>query len=123
MGAESERISHPKNQKQDALPLSIGKCLTAGQWILRTGAPWRDLPQEYGSWKTVSSRFYRLLLRTTLRERQKAGIWQQIWSGLQQQADAAGCLDWEVHFGESTVVRAHQHAAGSKRGSKTLAKR
>jgi len=28
-------------------------------WILRTGAPWRDLPERYGSWKTVSSRFYR----------------------------------------------------------------
>ena len=86
-------------------------------------APWRDLPQEYGSWKTMSSRFCRLLLRTTLRERRKAGIWQQIWSGLQQQADATGCLDWEVHFGDSTVVQAHQHAAGSKRGRKTLAKR
>ncbi len=79
-------------------------------WILRTGAPWRDLPKKYGSWKTVSSRFYRW---------QKAGRWQQIWSGLQQQADAAGQIDWEVHMGDSTVVRAHQHAAGAKGGNKT----
>jgi len=76
-------------------------------WILRTGAPWRDLPNCYGVHSTVSSRFYRW---------RKAGIWEQILAGLQQIADAEGRIDWEVHMGDTTVVRAHQHAAGAKGG-------
>ena len=76
-------------------------------WIQRTGAPWDDLPERYGSRGTVSSRFYRW--RTQ-------GVWQQILERLQQQADGAEQIDWEVHFIDSTVVRAHQHAAGAKRG-------
>jgi transposase len=76
-------------------------------WILRTGSPWRSLPERYGSWKTISSRFYRW---------QKAGIWDRILAALQRQADAEGRLDWNLHFVDSTVVRAHQHAAGAKKG-------
>jgi len=77
-------------------------------WILRTGAPWRDLPERYGSWKTVSNRFYRW---------QKRGIWSRILEGLQSRSDAAGNVEWEVHFVDSTTVRAHQHAAGAKGGT------
>jgi transposase len=77
---------------------------------LRTGSPWRALPERYGSWKTVSSRFYRW---------QQAGIWDRILSALQRQADAEGRLDWSLHFVDSTVVRAHQHAAGAKGGLQT----
>lgn len=77
-------------------------------WILRTGAPWRDLPERYGTRGTVSSRFYRW--RT-------AGIWDRIFADLQAQADADGTLDWTLHFVDSTIVRAHQHAAGAKRGT------
>jgi transposase len=76
-------------------------------WILRTGSPWRCLPERYGSWKTVSSRFYRW---------QKSGVWNLVLSLVQQQADAEGRLDWSLHFVDSTVVRAHQHAAGAKGG-------
>jgi transposase len=78
-------------------------------WILRTGCPWRALPERYGSWKTVSSRFYRW---------QKAGVWDRVLSALQWQADAEGRLDWSLHFVDSTVVRAHQHAAGAKGGTR-----
>ncbi len=77
-------------------------------WIWRTGSPWRSLPERYGSWKTVSSRFYRW---------EKAGVWNRILSALQQKADAKGRLDWSLHFVDSTVVRAHQHAAGAKGGT------
>ena len=77
-------------------------------WIKRTGAPWDDLPPRYGKRGTVSSRFYRW---------QQQGIWQGILERLQQQADQQGRIDWEVHFVDSTVVRAHQHAAGAKRGA------
>ncbi len=77
-------------------------------WVLRTGSPWRSIPTRFGSWKTVSSRFYRW---------QKAGIWDRVLSELQRRADADGRLDWSLHFVDSTVVRAHQHAAGAKRGA------
>ena len=78
-------------------------------WVLRTGCPWRCLPARYGSWKTVSSRFYRW---------QKAGVWDRVLAGLQRQADMEGRLDWTLHLVDSTVVRAHQHAAGAKGGTR-----
>ena len=73
-------------------------------WILRTGAPWRDLPERYGPWSTVASRFYRW---------RKAGLWTRLLATLQQHADGAGDLDWEMHYVDGTIVRAHQHAAGA----------
>lgn len=76
-------------------------------WILKTGAPWRDLPERYGPWRTVASRFYRW---------QKAGLWDKLLAALQAQENAQGQVDWTVHFVDSTVVRAHQHAAGAKGG-------
>jgi transposase len=78
-------------------------------WVLRTGSPWRCLPERYGSWKTVSSRFYRW---------QRAGVWDRVLAALQRRADAEGRLDWTLHFVDSTVVRAHQHAAGAKGGTR-----
>jgi transposase len=53
-------------------------------WILRTGSPWRSLPERYGSWKTVSSRYYRW---------QRAGVRDRILAALQRQADAEGRLE------------------------------
>jgi len=75
--------------------------------VLRTGAPWRDLPERFGSWKTVSSRFYRW---------RQGGMWDRVLAGLQRRADAGGHLDWTLHFVDSTVVRAHRHAAAAKMG-------
>ena len=77
-------------------------------WLNRTGAPWRDLPERYGCWSTVASRFYRWRRR---------GIWQQILAALQQQADVAQELNWNVHYVDGSVVRAHQHAAGAKKSN------
>ncbi len=78
-------------------------------WRLRTGAPWRDLPERYGKWQTVYSRFRRW---------QQAGVWDRVLAALQADADARGDLDWEVHFVDGTTVRAHQHAAGApKKGA------
>jgi transposase len=76
-----------------------------------TGAPWRDLPERYGSWKTVYSRFRRW---------SEQGIWDQVFNALITEAQRRGDLDWELHHIDSTIVRAHQHAAGArKRGIKT----
>ena len=76
---------------------------------LRTGVPWRDLPREHGSWHTVSSRFYRWC---------QQGVWERVLAGLQAQADARGELDWLIHFIDSSIIRAHQHAAGAKGGAR-----
>jgi transposase len=78
-------------------------------WKLATGAPWRDLPERYGSWQTVYTRFRRWTV---------AGVWERIFAAVQRQADAAGQLDWTVHFVDGTVIRAHQHAAGAKGGTR-----
>jgi transposase len=77
-------------------------------WIDRTGATWRDLPERYGPWQTVASRFYRW---------RKLGIWQRLLQTLQRQADERGELDWDKHYVDSTIVRPHQHTAGAKGGT------
>ncbi len=100
------------------LPVSNGRCgrwrdhrqvINGILWKLRTGAPWRDLPERYGPWPTVYTRFRRWTL---------AGVWERIFAAVQRQADAAGQLDWTVHFVDGTVVRAHQHAAGARGGTR-----
>ena len=75
-------------------------------WVLRTGAPWRDLPERYGKWTTAYSRFQRW---------RKAGVWDRILKDVQALMDQDGNVDWEIHFVDSTIVRAHQHAAGAKK--------
>lgn len=75
-------------------------------WKLRTGAPWRDLPERYGPWRTVASRYYRWV---------HAGVWERVLAAVQEQGDRRGALDWELHHVDSTSIRAHQHAAGARR--------
>ncbi|ELP68483.1 transposase, IS4 family [Streptomyces turgidiscabies Car8] len=75
------------------------------RWRVRTGVPWRDLPVEYGHWQTVYGLFRRW---------QREGVWAGILTALQARADAAGLIVWEVNV-DSTVCRAHQHAAGARR--------
>src|SRR6476646_12206608 len=79
-------------------------------WRLRTGAPWRDLPERYGPWQTAYSRF---------RRGQQAGVWTRVLAALQANGDARGDLDGSLHFVDGTTVRAHQHAAGAKKGAAT----
>lgn len=68
-------------------------------WLMRTGVPWADLPERFGKPNTVSTRFRRLA---------KKGVWERIFQALQ-----APELEWVML--DSTVVRAHQHAAGQKK--------
>ena len=81
-------------------------------WLLRTGAPWREVPERDGPWRTVASRFYRW---------RQGGIWQSLFEAVQQQADTAGQMDWAIHYVDGTIVRAHQHAAGSPKGAEAEA--
>jgi transposase len=75
-------------------------------WVLRTGAPWRDLPERYGKWSTVYSRFRRWKID---------GVWERILAHLQSLGDEQGTVDWDIHFVDGSIVRAHQHAAGQKK--------
>ena len=74
-------------------------------WRLRTGAPWRDIPERYGPWQTCYDRFVRW---------RRVGLWDRLLTHFQAQADAKAELVWEVSV-DSTVTRAHQHAAGARR--------
>lgn len=76
--------------------------LNAVLWIAKTGAPWRDLPERFGSWNSVFQRFNRWA---------KRGVWARLW-------DAWKDPDLECLMLDSTVIRAHQHAAGAlKKGA------
>jgi transposase len=71
---------------------------------VRTGVQWRDLPERFGPWKTVYER-HRLWSAD--------GTWDRLLQQIQAEADAAGEIDWDVSV-DSTIVRAHQHAAGAR---------
>ncbi|MFJ8444436.1 IS5 family transposase [Kitasatospora griseola] len=75
------------------------------RWRVRTGAPWRDLPAEDGPWQTVYGLFRRW---------QRHGVWSALFTALQARADANGLIVWEVNV-DSTICRAHRHAAGAPR--------
>ena len=76
-------------------------------WIARTGSPWRDLPPEMGNWHTTYTRFNRW---------SKKGVWHRVMVALSDEPDLQELMI------DSTVVRAHQHAAGAqkKRATKPL---
>jgi transposase len=78
-------------------------------WKERTGAPWRDLPERYGPWKTAHER---------LRKWTADGTWDRILENVIVKDDSLGTLEDNVAFVvsvDSTSVRAHQHAAGARK--------
>lgn len=72
-------------------------------WIVRTGAPWRDLPEVFGEWNSVFRRFSRW---------SQKGVWSGIFKALSDDPD------FEYLIIDSTIIRAHQHASGAKGGLK-----
>lgn len=72
-------------------------------WIVRTGSPWRDLPDMFGEWNSVFRRFSRW---------GRKGVWQRIFDAMSNDSD------FEYLIIDSTIVRAHQHASGAKGGLK-----
>lgn len=79
-------------------------------WIMRTGAPWRDLPERYGSWQTCYDRLARW---------KRKGIWESLLQALQKEADAGRLPGQEVAWGacaaDSTSIKVHPHAAGARK--------
>ena len=72
-------------------------------FVLRTGSPWRDLPERYGPYTTVYNRFNRWA---------KKGVWVAVFEQLAARSPQS------MQFIDSTIVRAHQHAAGGKKGAR-----
>src|SRR4051794_15441939 len=68
-------------------------------WIAKTGAPWRDLPERFGNWNSIWRRFDRWA---------KKGVWARVFEALQDPD-----LEWIIL--DSTIIRAHPHAAGAKK--------
>ncbi|WP_435246920.1 IS5 family transposase, partial [Streptomyces sp. NRRL F-5630] len=81
---------------------------------VRTGVPWRDLPERYGSWKTVYERHRRW---------SADGTWDRILQVVLADADLAGRIDWSMVGVDSTSCRAHQHAAGARKARPQIPKK
>jgi transposase len=75
-------------------------------WVLRSGAPWRDLPERYGPWTTVYDRFRRW---------RRDGLFQKMLNALEAQARRAERIDFEFSAVDGSTVRAHKSAAGARK--------
>jgi transposase len=95
----------PENGRRGQQWKDHRKVISGILWRLRTGAPWRDLPPRYGPWQTCYDRFVRW---------RRDGTWDRLLAHAQSKSDAVGDLEWEVSV-DSTIARAHQHAAGARR--------
>lgn len=91
----------PGGRKGKRGPRSNNRCfLNALLWIARSGGRWRDLPERFGKYQTVKRRYYRWIQR---------GILDAIFAALASDTD----MEWLMI--DSTIVRAHQHAAGARK--------
>ena len=81
------------------------RVLNGIMWVLRSGAPWRDLPERYGPYTTCYNRFNRW---------RKNGVWDRLMDAIVE------AYDGDIQMIDSSSVRVHQHAAGSKGGSGSL---
>ena len=91
---------HCLGKPGDAGPRDTDKRLfvEAVLWIVRTGSPWRDLPEEFGKCNTVFKRF---------RGGVKAGIWQERFDAV------SGQPDMEYAMVDATIVKVHRHGQGA----------
>jgi transposase len=95
----------PKNGRRGKQWQDHRRVINGILWKLRTGAPWRDLPERYGPWQTCYDRFARW---------RRDGTWDRLLAHAQTESDAIGEVVWEVSV-DSTIARAHQHVAGARR--------
>ena len=109
-----DRLVLSERQWEQIAPLIIGRPDQKGStgrnnrmfvegvlWIVRTGSPWRDLPEAFGDWNSVFRRFSRWSSK---------GVWGRIFGALSDDPD------FEYLIVDATIIRAHQHAAGAKKG-------
>ncbi|WP_406290562.1 transposase [Embleya sp. NBC_00896] len=84
-------------------PGRLRDCFDGVMWRFRTGSPWRDVPERYGPWQTVYQRFHAWAL---------AGTFRALMEAMIAEAAARGQVELGLVSVDSTVVRAHQDAAG-----------
>jgi len=102
------RIAHlfPGNDRRGR-PWKVHRLMVDGiLWTLKTGAPWRDLPERFGPWQTVYNRF-RLWTRL--------GLWDRILKEVQTDSNIGGNIEWELFCIDGSNIRAHRCAAGAQK--------
>lgn len=104
-GCEFVRPLLPPESLRGRKRLDDRKVLNEIVWKFRTGAAWRDVPDRYGPWATLHTRFRRWAAD---------GTFGRMLRAAQAKADAAGDIEWLVSV-DSTIVRAHQRAAGARK--------
>ena len=99
-------IPKPKKRKtgKGRPPKDPRQMLDGIFWILATGAPWRDMPERFGSCKTVHRYFSNW---------RRSGVFGKMVEALQIKLDANGHIDWELWCVDGAVVRASRAAAGA----------
>src|SRR6476646_4167386 len=95
----------PQNGKRGKQWTDHRQVINGILWKLRTGAPWRDLPERYGPWKTAHER---------LRIWTADGTWERILDEVIVKDDSVGNVEWTFSI-DSSSVRAHQHSAGARK--------
>lgn len=105
-GIESSYYFRQKGNLKEPARKKQPEMLNAMLYWLNTGIPWRDLPERFGPWQSVYSRF---------RAWTKAGVWERLLSALIEQ----DLVDETTLMLDSTIVKVHQHASGVKKGDTT----
>lgn len=95
---KSNQAGHPYNNHRTVLNGIF--------WVLCSGAPWRDVPERYGSWKTIYNRFNRW---------SKSGLIDRIFNRLLIELDDNNMIDWSAVALDGSIVRAHKSASGAKK--------
>lgn len=96
----------PAPKKRGRRPADARQMFNGALWILRTGAPWRDLPERFGPWETVYTRF-NLWCRD--------GTWDRVLKSLLAQMDREQRIDWELFCIDGSSIRASRAAAGARK--------
>ena len=81
-------------------------------WVLSTGAPWRDLPRDFGAWQTVYKRFRRWC---------QSGLWERVWIKLVNRLRKDRKLSLDVWMVDGSIVRAHHASVGGSKNTSTNA--
>jgi hypothetical protein len=84
-----------------AIPDGLRRTIGSSSTPFSTGAPWRDLPERFGNWNSVFRRFRRWA---------EKGVWERVLQAISEDEQ------YDLLLVDSSIIRAHQHAAGGKKG-------
>ena len=103
----------PQPKTRGRPPADSRKMVNGMLWIVRTGAPWRDLPERFGPWETIYTRFNNWC---------KAGVWKHVLDRLQSRMEERGQIDWGLFCIDGSVIRASRAAAGARKKTKPVSR-